>query len=109
MLWRIGSRHKRWRHQIQQESCDENEYASAPVARVALDNGSTAKRVLAVPRTAIVNVDGTPHVYVQRHPEAFDLKRVNTGKSNSTYVEITEGLREGQRIVTRGGDKMPRK
>jgi hypothetical protein len=92
-----------------EESWDENVYASAPVARVALDNGSTARRVLAVPRTAIVDVDGTPHVYLQRHPEAFDLKRVNTGKSNNTYVEITEGLREGQRIVIRGGNKMPRK
>jgi multidrug efflux pump subunit AcrA (membrane-fusion protein) len=48
-------------------------------------------------------------VYVQRNPEAFDLKEVKTGKSNGTYIEITEGLREGDRIVTRGGEKMPRK
>ena len=85
-------------------SWDENEYASAPVAKVAV-GGSP---VLAVPQTAIVHVDGVPRVYVQRNPEAFDLKEVKTGKSNVVYVEITQGLREGDRIVTRGGEKMPR-
>jgi hypothetical protein len=92
-----------------EHSWDENEYASAPVARVAMESGSTAQKVLAVPRTAIVEVDGVPYVYVQRHPEAFDLKPVKTGKRNSTYVEITGGIREGQRIVVKGGAKMPRK
>lgn len=91
-----------------EQSWDENEYASAPVGRVAFDSSSQAQRVLAVPRTALVDVDGLPHVYVQRHPEAFDLREVKTGRNNGTYVEIIEGLREGQRIVIRGGDKMPR-
>jgi hypothetical protein len=92
-----------------EQSWDENEYASAPVGRVALETGSAAQRVLAVPRTAIVDVGGVPHVYVQRNPEAFDLVEVKTGRNNGTYVEITQGLREGQRIVAKGGDKMPRK
>lgn len=86
-------------------SWDENEYASGPVAKIALGGFP----VIAVPQTAIVQVDGAPRVYVQRNPEAFDLKAVKTGKSNGTYVEITEGLREGDRIVTRGGERMPRK
>ena len=86
-------------------SWDENEYASGPVTKVAV----AGSPVLAVPQTAIVQVDGAPGVYVQRNPEAFDLKAVKTGKSNGAYVEITEGLREGDRIVTRGGEKMPRK
>jgi len=92
-----------------ERSWDENEYVSAPVARVQLDGSSPARRVLAVPRTAIVQVDGAPRVYVQRNPEAFDLTEVRTGRSNATYVEITQGLREGDRIVIKGGDKMPRK
>ena len=92
-----------------EHSWDENEYASALVGRVAMDNSSTAGQVLAVPRPAIVDVNGAPHVYVQRHPEAFDLKEVKTGKTNGSYVEILEGLREGQRIVVKGGAKMPRK
>jgi multidrug efflux pump subunit AcrA (membrane-fusion protein) len=57
----------------------------------------------------VAPLDGAPRVYVQRNPEAFDLKEVKTGTSNGTYIEITEGLREGDRIVTRGGEKMPRK
>lgn len=70
---------------------------------------TTAQRVLAVPRPAIVQVEGVPHVYVQRHPEAFDLREVKTGRSSATFVEVTQGLREGERIVIKGGDKMPRK
>lgn len=86
-------------------SWDENEYASAPVRKVAVAGAP----VFAVPQTAIVQVDGSPRVYVQRNPEAFDLKAVKTGKSNGTFVEVTEGLREGDRVVIRGGEKMPRK
>ena len=92
-----------------EQSWDENVYASAPVSRVQLDSSSTAQRVLAVPQTAVVQIDGAPRVYVQRHPEAFDLKAVKTGRSNGTYVEITEGLREGERVVIKGAEKMPRK
>src|SRR5437867_2174539 len=74
-----------------------------------LENNPASSRVLAVPRTAILQIEGAPHVYVQRHPEAFDLKEVKTGKSSGTYVEITSGLREGERIVIKGADRMPRK
>lgn len=92
-----------------EQSWDENDYASASVGRVDLDNNAAAQRVLAVPRTAIVQVEGVPHVYVQRHPEAFDLREIKTGRSSATFVEVTQGLREGERIVIKGGDKMPRK
>ncbi len=92
-----------------EQSWDENEYASAPVERRMLENNPASSRVLAVPRTAILQIEGAPHVYVQRHPEAFDLKEVKTGKSSGMYVEITSGLREGERIVIKGADRMPRK
>lgn len=65
--------------------------------------------VIAVPRSAIVQDQGQGRVYVQRNPEAFDLKAVKTGASNDQHVEITEGVREGERIVVRGTEKMARK
>ena len=92
-----------------EQSWDENEYASAPVESRVLDSNPAASRVLAVPRTAVLQIEGAPYVYVQRHPEAFDLKEVKTGKSSGTYVEISSGLREGERIVIKGADRMPRK
>jgi multidrug efflux pump subunit AcrA (membrane-fusion protein) len=46
---------------------------------------------------------------VARNPEAFDLKAVKTGKSNGGFVAVAEGLREGDRIVVLGAEKLPRK
>jgi hypothetical protein len=56
-----------------------------------------------------VQEQGQGRVYVQRNPEAFDLKAVKTGASSDQYVEIIDGIREGERIVVRGADKLPRK
>ncbi len=92
-----------------EHSWDDNEYASGVIGKTIWPGVGRAKGVLAVPRTAIVDVNGTPCVYVQRHPEAFDLRAVRVGRTDGAWVEILEGLEEGQRIVTRGGSRMPRK
>jgi hypothetical protein len=92
-----------------EHSWDENEYASAVVAKSAWPGSTPGVRVFAVPATAIVDVDGVPSIYVQRHPEAFDLKRVKKRRVNGALVEILEGLAEGQRIVVKGGARMPRR
>lgn len=92
-----------------EHSWDENEYASAVVVKSAWPGAASSDRVLAVPVSALLDIDGSPCVYVQRHPEAFDLKRVKTGRRNTTSAEIVEGLQEGQRIVVKGGARMPRK
>ena len=34
---------------------------------------------------------------------------VKTGESNDKYVTVTDGVREGDRVVTLGAEKMPRK
>lgn len=86
---------------------DSGNFATAPVGKVAVQPGRPP--VVAVPRSAVVQEQGQGRVYVQRNPEAFDLKAVKTGASSDQYVEITEGVREGERVVVRGGDKMPRK
>jgi hypothetical protein len=85
----------------------DGRFATAPVARVILGPGKAA--ALAIPRGAIAQIDGQPHVYVQRDPEAFYLRPVKTGESNDKYVAVTDGLREGDRVVTGGVEKMPRK
>jgi multidrug efflux pump subunit AcrA (membrane-fusion protein) len=65
--------------------------------------------MLAVPKAAVVQIEGQPHVYVQRDPEAYYLRPVKTGESNATHVGVTDGVREGDRIVTLGVEKMPRR
>lgn len=91
-----------------EHSWDENEYVSAVVAKSAWPGGAAGELVLSVPTTAIVEVGGGSFVYVQRHPEAFDLKAVKIGRRNGGAMEIVEGLAEGQRVVVRGGARMPR-
>ncbi len=85
----------------------DGRFATAPVAKVSLAAGKPA--AVAVPRGAVVQVDGQPHVYVQRDPEAFYLRPIRTGEGNDKYVAVTEGVREGDRIVTVGVEKLPRK
>ena len=62
-----------------------------------------------VPQSAIVREGETNRVYVQRTPEAFELRAVKVGKNVGANVEVTEGLKDGERIVVTGADKMPRK
>jgi len=82
----------------------DGRFATAPVAKVAIAAGKNV--ALAVPHDAIVQVDGRPHVYVQRDPEAFYLRAVKSGESNDKYATVTDGVREADRIVTprRGED-----
>ena len=77
------------------------------MAKVTLAPGKAA--ALAIPPGAIVQIDGQPHVYVQRDPEAFYLRPVKTGESNDRYIAVTDGVREGERVVTVGAEKLPRK
>lgn len=85
----------------------DGRFATAPVVNMAIVSGKAA--MLAVPRGAVVDLNGQPHVYVQRDPEAFYLRPVKTGEGNDRFVAVTEGLREGDRIVTIGVEKLPRR
>jgi cobalt-zinc-cadmium efflux system membrane fusion protein len=61
-----------------------------------------------VPATAIVRDGATARVYVQRTPERFELREIQTRRTVGGNVEVIAGLRDGERIVVRGADKMPR-
>ena len=86
------------------ESQWATDFATAPVSTITF--GST--RSIGVPAAAVVrDVTGT-RVYVQHTPERFDLRSVTTGRTSGDAVEITTGLKEGERIVVVGANKMPR-
>jgi RND family efflux transporter MFP subunit len=57
---------------------------------------------LAVPRSAIVDDAGLSVVYVLSNGEAFLRRVVRLGIAEGTYVEILDGLKPGDRVVTRG-------
>ena len=62
--------------------------------------------VLAVPVDALTEESGVKYVYVQVEPDAYVKREVRTGQSDGERVEITAGLKAGERIVTYGAVKV---
>ncbi len=77
-----------------------NVLRSGMSATARFGNGGP-RQVLAVPREAIVGSLQDARVYVVKDGKAL-LKSVRTGQILGSYVEIAEGLREGETIVVSG-------
>jgi RND family efflux transporter MFP subunit len=56
----------------------------------------------AVPESALVDDAGRPVVFVQRAGEAFARRPVKLGNREAGRVQILEGVKPGERVVTRG-------
>jgi RND family efflux transporter MFP subunit len=63
---------------------------------------SSRRRSVAVPEGAVIDDGGRPVVFVQLEGEAFARRPVKLGLRESNYVQVLEGVRPGDRIVTRG-------
>lgn len=65
--------------------------------------GDEAGRVLAVPSAAISSLGDRTVVFVRgEHEGTFEARDVIVGATASGFVEIREGLAEGERVVTHG-------
>jgi cobalt-zinc-cadmium efflux system membrane fusion protein len=58
--------------------------------------------VLAVPPAALQQVGSTTTIFVKRGPRRFEFLNVTIGESSNEYVEIKDGLKEGDEVVTEG-------
>lgn len=56
----------------------------------------------AVPEDAIVREGDEAHVWVVSANNGLTLRPIRTGRSNEGMVEVLEGLKAGERVVTRG-------
>jgi len=56
----------------------------------------------AVPGDAIQRFSGVTAVFVETSSGTFELRPVETGREAGGHVEVTRGLREGERVVSRG-------
>ena len=63
---------------------------------------SASETAPAVRETAVVDDAGRPVVFVQVSGEAFARRAVKLGNRQKEYVQIMEGVRPGERVVTRG-------
>ncbi|HSQ04125.1 MAG TPA: efflux RND transporter periplasmic adaptor subunit, partial [Burkholderiales bacterium] len=72
----------------------------AMYASVELVSGAGAKKVLAVPDSAILDSGTRQTVLVQRGEGLFEPRPIKVGRSADGYVEILDGIKEGEQIVT---------
>jgi RND family efflux transporter MFP subunit len=60
------------------------------------------KQAVCVPEKAIYDDEGRQVVFVQRGGETFEKRYIETGTSYFGWTEIINGIKEGERVVTRG-------
>lgn len=59
--------------------------------------------LLAVPKSAVVDISTRSYVFVQSDGEHFEKRAVTLGRTDGDWVHIETGLSKGERVVTRGG------
>jgi Cu(I)/Ag(I) efflux system membrane fusion protein len=65
------------------------------------DQKGTAE-VLSIPRSAVLYTGLRKLVYVEIEKGLFEAREIKTGYDTEGYVEVLEGLKEGDVVVTRG-------
>lgn len=61
-----------------------------------------AEEALAVPDSAIVEETGQAVAFVQVSGETFEKREVKLGIRDGNFVQVLDGLKEGERVVTKG-------
>jgi RND family efflux transporter MFP subunit len=60
-----------------------------------------ADEMLAIPESAVVDEDGRPIAYVELEGESFQKRDLELGIRDSGFVQVKEGLKEGERVVVK--------
>jgi len=66
--------------------------------RVAAEGDSS----LGVPREAIVYDGKSAHVWIARGDQSVERREIKTGQSNGQMVEVLDGLRHGESVISKG-------
>jgi cobalt-zinc-cadmium efflux system membrane fusion protein len=64
---------------------------------------SEASESPAVPQSAVVYEGAAAHVWVVAGDGLLGLRSIRTGRSNDGLIEVLEGLKLGEKVVTQGG------
>jgi membrane fusion protein, heavy metal efflux system len=70
-------------------------------AKVTLLTGATVQGV-AIPEQSLIDENGQPMVFVMDGGESFFKRRVKLGVRSGGYVQVLDGVKEGERVVSRG-------
>jgi cobalt-zinc-cadmium efflux system membrane fusion protein len=71
-------------------------YATAEIARGA------SRSALFVPEVSVQNLNGNSVVFVHRPNSEFEARSVKSGARVNHEIEIVEGLKDGEEVVTDG-------
>lgn len=63
----------------------------------------SVEKLLQIPKTAILEHQGTSFVFIQTGVDTFEKRDVKIGESTSETAIISEGLKAGDQVVTNGG------
>jgi RND family efflux transporter MFP subunit len=63
---------------------------------------SPVENTIALPRTALVEEQGTFFVYLQDEPDAYRRQEVTLGADNGREVQILKGVKAGDHVATEG-------
>ncbi len=58
--------------------------------------------VLAIPRSAVLDTGLRKIVYVEKEPSIFVAREIKTGFEAEGYIQVLEGLKEGERVAAAG-------
>ena len=68
-----------------------------------------AGKSMTFPASAVIQDQGQSYIFVQHTPERFELRPVRADTDRGGLLRVSSGLKEGERVVVRGADRMPRK
>ncbi len=71
-------------------------------ARITGTRTGKDRRLLIIPQSALQRVDGHLAVFVRIKPGQFDLRKVHTGDRAGKFVEVLNGLKAGETVVSEG-------
>lgn len=74
---------------------------SGAIYAVRAYTGKTVE-ALAIPKSAIINDNGQHVVYIQTGGESFERRNVQTGLSDSGYIEVYSGVNKDEHVVSKG-------
>jgi cobalt-zinc-cadmium efflux system membrane fusion protein len=55
-----------------------------------------------VPREAIIYDGKSTHVWIARSDKSVERREIKTGLTNGSMIQVLDGLRDGENIVSRG-------
>ena len=67
--------------------------------KIFIDEGDVAP---AVPRDAVIYEGDSAHVWVAREERVIELRPIKPGVTDGGMVQVLDGLRPGEKVVTKG-------